>query len=237
MIEDCNEGKLNQKLFPSGTNRRRVLDLGCGPGFWTVEFALQGCKNLIAADLTHKALELTRERCRVYGTPAVICQQDAENLGFRDAVFSHANCPGVIHHTPNTDACVREIARILEANGTAIISVYYKNIFLRFWPFINWAGKLIYRLGGKLKGRGRESIFALDNTDDIIRLYDGQENPVGKGYSRNQFIEMLTPYFQIEEIFLQFFPARTLPFKIPRWLHKFLARNFGFLICASLRKL
>lgn len=33
-----------------------------------------------------------------------------------------------------------------------------------------------------------------------------------------------------------FSPARTLPFKIPSFIHKWLDKNFGFMIYATVRK-
>lgn len=146
------------------------------------------------------------------------------------------NCIGVIHHTPNTATCVKEIARVLRPGGTAVISVYYKNIILRNWKLLSGVGRLLAMAGAMLRGRGREEIFRQDNVDEIVRLYDGAENPVGKAYSREQYIAMLEPYFIVNDSFLIFFPARTLPFKIPKWLHRWLDRNVGFLITTTLTK-
>jgi len=72
--------------------------------------------------------------------------------------------------------------------------------------------------------------------NEIVRLYDGVKNPIGKAYSKNEFYAMLSPYFEVIEIFLHFFPARALPFKLSRGLHRFLDRHFGFMIFANLQK-
>jgi len=95
---------------------------------------------------------------------------------------------------------------------------------------------VLHKLGAKLPGRGRENIFALNNVDEIVRLYDGLENPIGKAYSRSAFVAMLSPYFEVKETYLHFFPARTLPFHIPGWLHRMLDQHAGFMIYATLRK-
>jgi hypothetical protein len=47
---------------------------------------------------------------------------------------------------------------------------------------------------------------------------------------------MLHVHFEVEETFLHFFPARSLPFRLPRFLHRWLDRHTGFLIFARLRK-
>jgi ubiquinone/menaquinone biosynthesis C-methylase UbiE len=212
------------------------LDLGCGIGFWTVEFALRGINHITAADLTPRALEQTSRRLDAYNVQAELSEQNAEQLTFKDAIFDHVNCQGVIHHTPNTEQAVAEISRVLKPGGTASISVYYRNPVLRLWPYLRWIGAPLAKLGGGLKGRGRENIFLEEDVDEIVRLYDGMENPIGKSYSRQAFISMLAPHFTVEETYLHFFPARALPFRIPKALHRWLDRRLGFMIYASLRK-
>tara|TARA_B110000495_G_C23001382_1_gene591028 strand:- start:689 stop:1531 length:843 start_codon:yes stop_codon:yes gene_type:complete len=237
--KDCIAGPFDLRFLPpprkNGQNLK-ILDLGCGIGFWTTEFGMRGYSNLHAADLTQKALEITAKRLRLYGLKAELSEQNAEGTTFDESSFDHINCQGVIHHTPDTDATVVEIARILKPGGTASISVYYRNIFLRSWKFLRPLGWLISLLGAKLKGRGRENIFKQGNVDEIVRLYDGLENPIGKSYSRKSFTKMLSPCFDIEETYLHFFPARSLPFKIPQFIHKFLDKRLGFMIYATLRK-
>ena len=42
----------------------------------------------------------------------------------------------------------------------------------------------------------------------LIKLFDcttDQENPIGKSNTKKQFIEMLQPYFIVEETYLHFF--------------------------------
>lgn len=235
-IGDCYAGQLDERLFPGEAKKGKVLDLGCGPGFWTVEFILLGYKNVTAADLTHNALALARRRCEIYTIRAEFTQQNAEKLAFCSETFAHVNCLGVIHHTPDTETCIKEIARVLEKGGTANISVYYHNIFLRVWPVLRWPGKLLAKLGAGLKGRGRENIFTIDDVDEIVRLYDGQDNPIGKSFTYEEFTRMLAPHFYIEDTYLYFFPARTLPFKLPVLFHRLLGRYMGFMICAKVRK-
>ena len=92
------------------------------------------------------------------------------------------------------------------------------------------------KLGIGLKGRGRENIFAIDDVDEIVRLYDGEENPLGKSYTYEEFTQMLAPHFWVEDTYLYFFPARAFPFKLPLFIHRMLDRYMGFMICANVRK-
>lgn len=233
---DCFAGEIDPEIFPDQEHQEHVLDLGCGPGFWSIELLKSGSRKVIASDLTENALLLTQKRAQIYGMEVTTSLQNAEQMSFADETFSHVNCQGVIHHTPDTEACVREIARVLQPGGTALISVYYRNIFLQSWPVFKYLGKILAKFGACLKGRGRENIFTINDIDEIVRLYDGDKNPLGKSYSKNSFLKLLAPSFKVEEVFLHFFPARSLPFPIPRWLHRFLDRKTGFLIYAKCKK-
>ena len=236
VINDCFAGELPDHLFPGPETSDKVLDLGCGPGMWSIEMQRRGAKHMTSADLTAQAVELVQRRAKIYGLEVEASQQNAEALTFEDGRFSHVNCQRVIHHTPDTKACVREIARVLRPGGTAMISVYYRNVFISLWPVLRYVGLLLGKLGGGLKGRGREQIMQNSSVDEIVRLYDGAENPIGKSYSKQQYIDLLSPHFEIEELFYHFFPARALPFPIPSALHKFLDQKAGFMIYTRLKK-
>ncbi|QNM91541.1 class I SAM-dependent methyltransferase [Aliarcobacter cryaerophilus] len=237
-IDDVFAKEFSENLFiPHLSEEARVLDLGCGVGFWTIEMLNRGgYKNMYSADLTNMAIETTKKRLELYELKSNLSIQNAESMTYDDCFFEHINCQGVIHHTPNTEKTVEEMARVLKSNGTAYISVYYKNIFLRNWHFIKPVGKFLSKVGAELKGRGREDIFAQNDVDEITRLYDGDKNPIGKSYSKQEAIKLVEKYFYVDKVFLNFFPARSLPFKIPLFLHRFLSKNMGFMIHLSLRK-
>ena len=236
--DDVFAGSFTEQLFiPKLEKGARVLDLGCGVGFWVIEILKRNPEiEMYAADLTTNALEITKMRLEQFGFTAKLDQQNAENMDYEDESFDHINCQGVIHHTPDTEASVKEIARVLKPGGTANISVYYRNLFIRNWKPLRPVGKLISGFGAGLKGRGRENIFLENDVDEITRLYDGDRNRIGKSYSKKDLLKIVEPYFQVEESFLNFFPARSLPFPIPKSLHKILSRQLGFMIHFNMRK-
>ncbi len=238
-IEDCFAGRFDLRFLPPprlGGQTMAILDLGCGIGFWTTEFALRGLQNIIAADLTQQALDLTSRRLSACAVSATLQVENAEALSFADSSIDHVNCQGVIHHTPDTERAVSEIARVLRPGATASISVYYRNPILRLWPWLRWLGVALAKLGGGMRGRGRENIFLERDVDRIVRLYDGAENPIGKSYSRRQFVSMLEEHLVVDETYLHFFPARALPFRLPRPWHRWLDQHLGFMIYASVHK-
>ncbi len=84
-----------------------------------------------------------------------------------------------------------------------------------------------------LRGRGRENLLASGNAEEIVRLYDGSGNPIGRSYTKQELLEMTDGLFRIDEIRYFFFPARALPFRIPMALHRFLHRQAGLMIILS----
>ena len=233
---DCFAGEIDPKIFARPGREDRVLDLGCGIGFWLIEFWERGFHNLTGADLSPKSLEFARQRCSVYGASPKLREENAEALSFEDGSFDHVNCQGVIHHTPNTDRAIEEIARVLVPGGTASISVYYRNLILRAWPLIHPVGRALSKMSKGLRGRGRDSIFAVGDTDEIVRWYDGKDNPIGKAYSKAVFQKMLAPHFDIESTYYHFFPMRSLADNAPMTVRKIADRVLPFMMYVSVRK-
>lgn len=236
-VDDCFAGRFDSAVIPSNLIGKNVLDLGCGPGFWVEQMAKCFPKGIVAADLTENAIKLAKKRTEILGiTNVSFVKTNAEDLCFQDATFDHVNCQGVIHHTPDTKRAFKEISRVLKPGGTFSVSVYYKNIFLRSWPILRFGGKLLKKFGGGLKGRGREDIYGLNDVSEIVRLYDGAENPIGKSYSRKELFEIMPIDVQVEKTILHFFPARSLPFFLPSLLHSWLDKYLGFMIYVVGRK-
>lgn len=230
--DDCFAGRLDPRLFPADLTGKKVLDLGCGVGFWLIELAERGATDLTGADLSPKSLEIARRRCEVYGVEAVLKEENAEQLSFADDSFDHVNCQGVVHHTTDPAKAVREIYRVLKPGGTATISVYYRNAVLRAWPLLRHVARVV-PIG--LKGRGRENMGSLPSADDIVRLYDGAGNPIGYSYDRRQFRQLLGP-FEAEGFYFHFFPARAMPVRVPSAVHRLLDKGLPFMIYANVRK-
>lgn len=230
--DDVFAGTMDERIFPDAARNGPALDLGCGIGFWLGQLSQRGFTDLTGADLSIRSIEIARQRCDVYGINAKLVEANAEKLPFADATFTHVNCQGVVHHTTHPDAAINEIARVLRRDGTATISVYYRNFALRAWPVLRLALKAI-PIG--LSGRGREKLSSISDSDEIVRLYDGAANPIGRCYDRAEFEQLLAP-LHIEQIFFHFFPARALPVRIPRQLHRILNRALPFMIVARVRK-
>jgi len=103
----------------------RVLDFGCGPGFFTREFAKRvgGSGQVFSVDLQDEMLQIVQEKMRAEGLlPRITthrCLPDSINLppdlnGTFDAAFTIF----VVHEVPDPVKLFREIALLLKPGGT-----------------------------------------------------------------------------------------------------------------------
>lgn len=235
VLQDCFAGKLDCRTIPFCNINEPILDAGCGIGFWTEIFVKKGFSKVFICDLTQTAITSTLERIKLQETKVTPAVMNVEALKYPDNFFSHVNCQGVIHHTPNPQNAIDEIFRVLAPGGTASISVYYKSPLFKIFVLSPIIGALLNKIGIGLRGRGREEIFKNSNISEIVRMYDGKDNPIGNYYSRKEFKKMLNQY-EIEQLYLHYFPIRQMRFNIPSKLHFLLDRYLGLMIYATLRK-
>jgi SAM-dependent methyltransferase len=214
---------------------KKVLDVGCGPGWLTVQYARAGA-NVTAVDLTPRAVELTKKFLEYRALTATVQEGNAEQLRFPDNTFDLVASSGVLHHTPDTPRAIRECWRVLRPQGTAKLTFYYRGILhSRFvFPFT----RLAMRVGG-VKHPGADLARDAKDVDNFIRQYDGAQNPVGIGHTIREWSDMLqTADFTVVGYERHFFPRRFIPFQaiVPRSVHHLLDVTLGTMVYFSLKK-
>ncbi len=114
---------------------KRVLEVGCGIGTDTINFARAGAA-VTAVDVSTESLALARKRAEVFGLQDRIrfFHADAERLSEAlapesyDLVYSF----GVIHHTPRPARAAAEIRKFMESGSELRLMVYAKNSWKHF---------------------------------------------------------------------------------------------------------
>lgn len=113
-----------------------VLEVGCGIGTDTINFARNGAY-VTAVDLSEKSVDLARQRAAVYSVQdriEFICG-NAECLSELiagkkfDLVYSF----GVIHHTPNPATVLSHLKSFLAPDGELRIMVYSRVSYKLMW--------------------------------------------------------------------------------------------------------
>ncbi|MBI5432898.1 MAG: class I SAM-dependent methyltransferase [Planctomycetes bacterium] len=119
--------------LPPGS--RRVLDLGCGTGFFLAELD-QKRPGAIGLDISHAMLRVSEQ----YVPGARLVTADAEKLPFRERSFDAIFCKGSLHHTRDHIGFLANCRRALSRDGVLIMSEPCNDNFL-----IRWARFLLYK--------------------------------------------------------------------------------------------
>jgi SAM-dependent methyltransferase len=96
---------------------QKVLELGCGIGYFTRELARSGAE-IAAIDISPDLLEVARRDCSSENVSFEV--QNAYALTYKDETFDSVVGSSVLHHL-EIDAALREIARVLRPGG----SIYF----------------------------------------------------------------------------------------------------------------
>jgi len=115
---------------------KRVLEIGCGIGTDTINFARHGA-HVTAVDLTEASLKVARERAKVFGLEDRIrfIQANAEELSDYlpvepyDLVYSF----GVIHHTPHPERVLQQLRQYVKPGSSVRIMVYNRWSWKVLW--------------------------------------------------------------------------------------------------------
>lgn len=98
-----------------------VLDLGCGPGGFTIVMASL-CKEIVGADLAPSFIELANRSFAQLGVTNAKAQViEPGKLPFSDGAFDRIVMVDTIHHLEDAPATMAEVHRVLKPGGTLLI--------------------------------------------------------------------------------------------------------------------
>lgn len=110
--------------------RLKILDVGTGPGFFTITFAREG-HDIIGIDCTPDMLEKARINAKSEGVKAEFKLMNANKLDFPDDTFDLVISRNVTWTIPDMYDCYREWRRVLVPGGKVIVfdANWYLNRF------------------------------------------------------------------------------------------------------------
>ena len=192
---------------------KRVLEIGCGLGTDTMNFARAGAR-VTAVDLSSRSLDLARQRAEVFGLQdrVTFIEADAERLSefVEPAEYDLVYSFGVIHHTPHPDRALEQIRRHFSGPRTTLkIMVYYR-----------WAWKVFAIVFREAHG----AFWKLDEA--VARNSEAQTGcPVTYTYTRRSVERLLTESgFRVEHLFVD----HIFPYRIPDYVQYRYVKAFPF---------
>ncbi|PAF46949.1 hypothetical protein BKH46_05800 [Helicobacter sp. 12S02634-8] len=108
--------KVFLKYAPNGFENIHLLDIGCGPGIFSIIFSeLGACVS--ALDYTPKMLERAKENAQKAGARVAFYQGDAQNLEFGDGVFDWVVSRNLTWNLKDPYRAYQEWYRVLKKGG------------------------------------------------------------------------------------------------------------------------
>jgi arsenite methyltransferase len=100
----------------------RILDVGCGPGFFCAELAEEVGPSgfVLGVDASAAMLGLAARRCAGHAN-VELRQGDAGSLPAQDGDFDAALCVQVLEYVPDATASLAEIRRALRPGGRVVV--------------------------------------------------------------------------------------------------------------------
>lgn len=212
---------------------KKVLEIGCGIGTDTMNFARAGAI-VTAVDLSSESLKLAKQRAEVFGLSDRITffEANAERLSEfipeekYDLVYSF----GVIHHSPHPEEIIKQIRENFVKEGTTLkLMVYYRYSWKVLWMLLLEKGKF-WKL------------------DEIIAKHSEAQTgcPVTYSYTKKNIKELIGTGFKVEDAFVE----HIFPYQIPKYvkyeyvkewywrmmpevLFRKFERTFGWHLCAT----
>lgn len=154
---------------------QRVLEVGCGAGYDAFALAEAGVE-YVGIDLTAANPVRTRDHLALFNLRPSLAQADAEQLPFADASFDAVFSNGVLHHTPDLPASLREIARVLRPGGAAYLIVYHRDSIF-YWVSLGLVDHLFR--GGFRRETLAQRLSRIEYTTSgalpLVRVYGRRE--------------------------------------------------------------
>ena len=205
---------------------KRVLEVGCGIGTDTINFARAGAE-LTAVDLSGESLRIAEQRAEVMGVADRIrfVEANAEELSSFaagepfDLVYSF----GVIHHTPHPERVLARDARSSPTpGGTLKLMVYHRRSWKVFWIVMTQEhGPLLERGGAHRRSTPRRSSAAPSRSRTRPPSEGARSSSAQGSASREVVVDHVFPYRirdYVEYRYVKVPYFRFMPDRAFRWL-------------------
>jgi ubiquinone/menaquinone biosynthesis C-methylase UbiE len=213
---------------------KRVLEIGCGIGTDTVNFARHGAQ-VTSVDLSEKSLEIAQQRVKVYGfeNQVTFFSGNAEELSSfvpaepYDLIYSF----GVIHHTPHPEAVVEQMRRYARPGTTVKVMVYHRRSWKVGWILLGEGKGRFWKLS-ELVAKNSEAQTGCPITYTYTRR-EGRELLEGRGFRvRDARVDHIFPWRIQDYVRYQYVKEPSFRW-MPQGMFRALERRLGWHLCLT----
>lgn len=104
------------KHYGQDLSQVRLLDIGCGGGVLTEEFAALGCR-VAGIDISPRSIAVAQAHAEQSGLSIDYRTGDAANLPFEDRSFEAVSCCDMLEHVTDWKRVLAEVNRVLKPGG------------------------------------------------------------------------------------------------------------------------
>ena len=216
---------------------KRVLEIGCGLGTDTINFARAGA-HVTAIDLSSKSLDLARRRAELFGVEDRVrfVEANAEHLSdhIEPAAYDLVYSFGVIHHSPHPDRVLAQVRRHFSGPQTTLkLMVYHWWSWKVLAILFKEAHGAFWRLGGAV-ARNSEAQTGCPVTYTYTRQSLRRMLADGGFVAEEMFVDHIFPYRVAD--YVQYRYVKTFPFNVlPHPAMRALERRLGWHLCVTAR--
>ena len=120
-----------RRLFVKGglkideLKEKKIIDVGCGSGRFTIALAQMGVKEIVGVDLGESGIKIGEEFARKLNLKNIkFIKNDVLSLPFDDESFDFVFSKGVLHHTGNLEKGLDEYHRVMKKGGIGYLYLY-----------------------------------------------------------------------------------------------------------------
>jgi 2-polyprenyl-6-hydroxyphenyl methylase/3-demethylubiquinone-9 3-methyltransferase len=106
---------------------KKVLDVGCGGGLLSEEFARAGAQ-VFGIDLSLSSIAIAKAHAEASGLKIDYRVSAAEAIGYRDEYFDIVVCADILEHVDDLPKTISECSRVLRRDGRLFFLTENKNL-------------------------------------------------------------------------------------------------------------
>lgn len=123
--------RIPESIIATRIKGKKVLDMGCGSGRYTLGLAMVGAAEVAGIDFQAKAFQASAVIAKERKLPIEFREANVHELPFADQSFDYVFCNGVLHHSSSIAKGLSELKRVLRKDGEAFLYLYAARGF--FW--------------------------------------------------------------------------------------------------------